>query len=130
MPEPLEVARGLNDYWATVPFGVLRAAMAESEDFEDLARRFEQAGHPFPVELISPEIEMDVDSFPGGGTLPSGRGRDVFTAFFREWVEPWEGLTIETSNYEQVGDQVLTDMLVRARGGASSPGCGRWRGFG
>jgi len=119
MPEPLEVARELNEHWASVPFETLREALTESGDFEDSMRRFEEAGHPFPVELISPEIEVDMSAFPGGATLPSGRGRDVFTAFFREWVEPWAGLTTEALDYEQLGERVLVEMRVRARGGVS-----------
>jgi ketosteroid isomerase-like protein len=120
MTDPVEIARRLNDWWSATPFELLKRTIGVSDSFEDAVRRDEFADNPFPEELISEEVELISDAFPGGAILPSGRGRDVLMAFFREWIEPWEYLSVEPQRYERIGEsEVLTEIHVEARGGAS-----------
>jgi SnoaL-like protein len=118
---PIEVARQANDWWMSAPFETVRELLLASEGYEDAVERFKRAGLE-PGDLIGPDIEVVIDAFPGGVTLIGQRGRDGWIHFWREWVEPWEDLYLEASNYEEIGEHVLVDMRVVARGrGSGTP---------
>jgi hypothetical protein len=117
--DPIKVVERANAWFAGVPFAELRGAVLEEATFDAGMARLDRRGHGTIEELIDPEIELDLAGFPGGETLPSGRGRDVWFSFWREWLEPWEDLAIEHSNYEARGDLVVVDIHVSGRGGIS-----------
>jgi SnoaL-like domain len=113
--DPVQVARRGNEWFAGVPYPILRRTIVEAEDWDGAVAEFDREGYPI-ADLIHPEIELDVTELPGGATLPSGRGRDVWLRFWQEWLEPWEELEIEHSGYESRGRRALVDVSVTARG--------------
>jgi ketosteroid isomerase-like protein len=69
------------------------------------------------MELIDPDIEIDArhsDLAMGGGGL--WRGWEGWFDFWSTWLEPWDDFDFETSNFEAIGDHVLMDLTIRARG--------------
>ena len=117
--EPIEGARRANEWWSYVPFAELRLAVQEEPDFEAGMERMERAGYGSVADLIAPGIDLDLSGFQGGNALPSGRGREAWFAFWRDWTEPWESLTIEHGNYEARGDKAIVDLRVTGRGAGS-----------
>jgi hypothetical protein len=116
--EPIDVARQANDWWMSAPFEKVRELLLASEGYDDAIERFQRAGLT-PGDIIDPDIEVVVDAFPGGAALIGQRGRDGWVHFWREWVEPWEDLYLEATDYEQIGEHVLVDMRVIAKGRGS-----------
>jgi len=118
-PTPIEVARRANEWWTSVPFAELRRAVQEEADFEAGMERIERLGYGSVADLIDPGIDLDLSGFQGGNALPSGKGREAWFAFWRDWTEPWESLTIEHGNYEARGDRAVADLRVTGLGAAS-----------
>lgn len=117
--EPIEVVRALNAYWAVRPFELVRELLLASEGWDDAVRRFADAGlRPDPID---PDVEvvLDVDLAPEGAAWIGQRGRDQWISFWKWWLEAWDDLLIEDSDYEQMGDHVLVELQVTAtpRGG-------------
>jgi hypothetical protein len=111
------VARRMNAWFSSIDFTQLRRAVVSSDDFEQAAERFRALGAPPLEPLLDSEIEVNMDSFPGGGTVTGGRGLDAFLGFWKEWLEPWEELALEEGRYEELGDHAIVEMRVTARGG-------------
>jgi hypothetical protein len=111
--EPLALIRELNQSWKSRPFETVRELMLASADWDDAVARFKEAG--LPVDPIDPDVEVVVDAFPGAPAPIGMRGRDAWIRFWQEWVGPLDDLGLEDSNYEQIGDHVIVDMLITAR---------------
>jgi hypothetical protein len=115
---PIEVARRANEMFSSVPFEDLRAAVLSAASYEEAAARLEKLGVSLD-QLIDPQVEVDVGEFEGGGALAGGggQGHEAWLRFWREWLEPWEGLTFEATSYDAIdGGHVLVDANVTARG--------------
>jgi len=114
----IETLRRIHEAWKQAAAEMRRAALEQAEDYEDAASRLPDLGWVF--ELIDPEVEIDARHSPGvwghGGV---SRGREQWLEFWREWLEPWEDFDFETSNFEAVGDHVLMDIAIKARGRGS-----------
>jgi hypothetical protein len=111
--EPIDVVRELNTYWAIRPFKLVRELMLASRDWDDAARRFEEAG--LRVDPIDPDVEvlLDVDAFQAGSWIGQ-TGRDQWIRFWQWWMEPWDGLQLDDADYEQISNHVLVEMHVTA----------------
>jgi len=112
--QPIDVIRDLNTYWAVRPFKLVRELMLASKDWDDAAKRFEEAG--LRTDPIDPDVEvvLDVDVLQTGAWIGQ-TGRDQWIRFWQWWMEPWDDLKLEDAGYEQVGSScVLVDMHVEA----------------
>jgi hypothetical protein len=112
--EPIEVVRDVNAYWAVRPFKLVRELMLASSDWDDAARRFEEAG--LRTDPIDPDVEvlLDVDVLQRSAWIGQ-RGRDQWIRFWQWWMEPWDDLKLDDADYEQIGNQcVLVEMHVSA----------------
>lgn len=94
-----------------------------SQENVDTARRAVDAWNRGDIdsylELLHPECEWFSDvigRMEGAETVY--RGREEIRRFWDEWHAVW-GLTIEVSEYRDLGDTVLTLGRLRARGKAS-----------
>jgi hypothetical protein len=116
--KPIDVVRDLNAYWAVRPFKLVRELMLASRDWDDAARRFDEAGlRPDPID---PDVEvlLDVEVLQGGNWIGQ-RGRDQWIRFWQWWMEPWSDLQLDDADYEQIGNHVLVEMHVTATPGNS-----------
>ena len=111
--EPIDLVRDLNNYWAIRPFKLVRELMLDSRDWDDAAKRFQEAG--LRVDPIDPDVEvlLDVDELQGGSWIGQ-TGRDQWIRFWQWWMEPWADLQLDDADYEQIGKCVLVEMHVTA----------------
>src|SRR5438045_3589434 len=91
-----------------------------SQENVEIVRRLVEAaqqadGEP-AVELLHPQVELDVSQFPDGGVY---RGQAEWLQFFRRWFGTWDDLEITVEDYIDVGDQVVALMRLRGRGKGS-----------
>jgi SnoaL-like domain len=113
-PKPIDVIRDLNSYWAVRPFKLVRELMLASKDWDDAAKRFEEAG--LRTDPIDPDVEvlLDVDVLQRGAWIGQ-TGRDQWIRFWQWWMEPWDDLKLEDADYEELGNNcVLVEMHVEA----------------
>ena len=111
--KPIEVIREVNRNWETRPFEPTREALLAASDWDDAARRFEEAG--LPVDPIDPDVEVVVDALPDVAGLIGQTGRDGWIRFWQRWVEPWKHFEMEVLDEEQIGDYVISEAHARAR---------------
>jgi ketosteroid isomerase-like protein len=114
----IELLKSMRDLVRQGGIGAIRTALEEGADFDDAGSRLPEGFRPL-WDLIDPEIELDsLIETPG----PAGtrfRGREQWFAFWRDFLEPWEEYDFEYSNFEAVGDHVVVDIRVNARGRGS-----------
>ena len=72
------------------------------------------------TELFDPEIEFVLSrEFPDTGTY---RGPEAISRYMRQFLEPWERLTIAAEELTDAGDQVIAAVLQSGVGvGSGAP---------
>jgi ketosteroid isomerase-like protein len=88
----------------------------------ELVRRLYEAfrthDNVWPFEVYDPEIEW----YPGAlgvGFEQVYRGHDGVRAFWRYWLESWEGIAFRLDDLIDAGDEVVALIWQRNRGRAS-----------
>ncbi len=113
--EATRVVTEVGDWFARVPFEVLREVFLAAPDFETAAREMDELGYAIP-DLIDPAVEIPPEGLAGLRDEAGFVGSDGWVRFWAGWFEPWEGYEWEISNLDQIGDDVVIDGLNRARG--------------
>jgi ketosteroid isomerase-like protein len=54
------------------------------------------------------------------------RGRDGVTAYFRDWITPWDSIRGEVDEWIDAGDQVIAIVHERGRGKLSGVDVEQW----
>jgi hypothetical protein len=110
----------LDAAFAAADFSTLRDALASN--------RLTDASLPADVtklfalmfDVVDPGVVVDLSEYPGGfvgGNRWEGLGG--WTAFWREWLSPWSEFRYEVGNAEEVGDHVIRQVTISARGADS-----------
>src|SRR5690242_4573439 len=99
--KPIEVIREVNRNWETRPFEPTREALLAASDWDDAARRFEEAG--LPVDPIDPDVGVVMDALPDVPGQIGQTGRDGWIRFWQRWVEPWKDFEMKVLDQEQIG---------------------------
>ena len=114
--DPVEVARRVNDAFTAIPFEQLKQLVLESATYEEARKRIRELGYEELADAVDPEIEVVATGFPAAAALPRGKGFEVWHAYWREWLEPWEEFTFEARDYQRRGDWVIVEALTTGRG--------------
>jgi hypothetical protein len=70
---------------------------------------------PSPLlELVDPEIVWDMSAIeiPDLGVF---HGHDGVITFWLKWLAEWEDYSFETDRFEEVGDHVVFDVVLRGK---------------
>ena len=78
--------------------------------FDEPARR----GEAFA--FFHPDIEWDTRALPDGAVV---RGHAGVRDFWRSWLDAWESIRFEYTNWREEGDDVVVTLIHLARGRAS-----------
>jgi hypothetical protein len=97
--------------------GQARIQGALGGDFEEAAEALGELGREM-ARVVSPEVVIDVAqlraSFIEGRGLFQGHGG--WTEFWGLWLEPWQEFDFDYGEFEDHGDHVIVDTLIKARG--------------
>lgn len=115
----IELVRGLHEAFDEIGMEAVRDALAENPDPADPPAALGRLGE-LQVQLIDPDVvvhplasKFSLPDMPRGAEF---RGWDGWIAFWRDWLEPWEDWWYEIGNFADVGDDVVLDLEIRARG--------------
>lgn len=129
MPEGernLEALARLDAAFKAADFATIRDALMVGE--VNPAEMIERAGElgSWTLELVDPEIEIDLRQMSGAFGFPEGRekflGLQGWMDFWRTWLEPWADFDYEIRNPETVGSYVVREAHITLRGrGSGAP---------
>ncbi len=80
---------------------------------------FHRRDGDFVFAAYHPDVEWNLESYSPWAEAPVFRGHDGILAFFRLWLEDFEGYEAEARDPLDLGDQVLITVYDRARGRGS-----------
>jgi hypothetical protein len=129
--DKIAIVGELNEAFSAFDWPVLRAALEAGTDWDDSAVRLGRLGELLR-ERIDPSIEIDVSGtgvlFPEGTTFAGHAG---WFSFWKTWLGPWEEFSFVMSDPAVVGDDVVFDVRLTARGAGSGvsiewPQCQAW----
>ena len=115
----VEIVVGLHQTFAEVGMERIRDALTQRLSRDE----WEKEGGAlvaYVAEHINPDIEIEV--LATGFLLPDMprerrfHGLGGWNEFWHAWLEPWDDWWQETTNVEAIGDEVVLDLEIRARG--------------
>jgi hypothetical protein len=72
------------------------------------------------LEVVDPAVVIDLSEYPGGFVGGNRwEGLEGWTAFWSDWLGPWSEFRYQAANTEQVGDHVIRQVTISARGADS-----------
>lgn len=112
--ENVALVRRFTEAFEERDFERVRAALLVEDNWEELAASLGEFGD-IALEVVDPDIVVDVTRYPWVDRTIF-EGLDGWLDFWRSWLEPWEDFTYTQSNWEELGDDVLLDLVITARG--------------
>jgi hypothetical protein len=115
----LELVRSLTTGFSEIEFAAFRDALAEAESMDELAASAGTFGELLR-DALDPSIEVHLHDISAGFMV--GRdfhGLNGWLDFWRSWLEPWDAYSVRFSGWEELGDTVLYELDIEARGRGS-----------
>ena len=134
---PIESLQRLDRLFQAVDFEVARASLLVDPDQASLIERMPEMDEPLrelaaaQLELLDPDVELDFSTYPMGA--PTGncwKGLDGWAAFWREWLEMWEGFVFQAWGLRAGGRPRRVSRAYRCRTSLSVMRFEKWTALG